>query len=49
MLALVLLGYLAAVLAFGVVPRRHFKPLARLGRAAVSKGVGGQDPTSRFG
>jgi O-antigen/teichoic acid export membrane protein len=49
-LALVLLSYLTAVLAFGVVPRRHFKPLARLARAAARKGnVSGQDPTSGLG
>lgn len=44
-LLLVLFSYLASVLALGVVPRSHFRPLARLGRAAVRKGVGGQDPT----
>jgi hypothetical protein len=49
-LALVLLSYLTAVLAFEVVPRRHFKPLARLARATVRKGgVGEQDPTTRLG
>ena len=48
-LALVLLSYLAAVLGFEVVPRRHFRPLARLGRAALRKGMGGQDPTERAG
>jgi O-antigen/teichoic acid export membrane protein len=48
--ALVLLSYLTAVLAFGVVPRRHFKPLARLARATVRKGgVGERDPTSGLG
>jgi hypothetical protein len=46
-LALVLLSYLTAVLAFGVVPRRHFKPLARLTRATMRKGgVGERDPAS---
>jgi hypothetical protein len=44
-LLLVLFSYLASVFALGVIPRRHFKPLARLGRAAVRKGIGGQDPT----
>jgi O-antigen/teichoic acid export membrane protein len=48
-LALTLLSYLAAVLAFGVVPRRHFRPLRRLARAAVRKGVGGRDPTVGLG
>jgi O-antigen/teichoic acid export membrane protein len=49
-LPLVLLSYLTAVLAFGVVPRRHFKPLTRLARATVRKGsVGEQDPTSGLG
>jgi O-antigen/teichoic acid export membrane protein len=49
-LPLVLLSYLTAVLAFEVVPRRHFKPLARLARATVRKGsVGEQDPTSGLG
>ncbi len=48
-LALVLFSYLAAVLAFEVVPRRHFKPLTGLARAAVRKGMGGQDPTSGLG
>jgi O-antigen/teichoic acid export membrane protein len=44
-LVLVLVSYIAAVLAFGVIPHRHFRPLARLARAAIRKGVGGQDPT----
>jgi O-antigen/teichoic acid export membrane protein len=48
-LVLVLLSYLAAVLALGVVPRRHFKALAGLARAAMRKGVGGQDPTTGIG
>ena len=48
-LILVLLSYIAAVLAFQVVPRRHFKPLAGLARAAVRKGVGGRDPTGGLG
>ncbi len=48
-LALVLVSYIIAVLAFEVVPRKHFKPLAQLSRAAVRKGVGGQDPTAGLG
>jgi O-antigen/teichoic acid export membrane protein len=48
-LAAVLLSYIAAVFVFEVVPRTHFKPLAQLSRAAVRKGVGGQDPTGRLG
>jgi O-antigen/teichoic acid export membrane protein len=43
-LALVLLTYIGAVLALGVVPRRHYKPLSRLVRAAVRKGIGGANP-----
>jgi O-antigen/teichoic acid export membrane protein/SAM-dependent methyltransferase len=43
-LGLVLLSYLAGVVAFGVVPRRHLRPLLRLARAATRGGMGGADP-----
>jgi O-antigen/teichoic acid export membrane protein len=48
-LVLVLLSYIAAVLTLGALPRRHFKPLASLARAAARKGVGGRDPTTGLG
>ena len=44
-LVLVFASYVLAIAAFEVVPRRHFKPLARLARAAFRKGMGGNDPT----
>jgi SAM-dependent methyltransferase/O-antigen/teichoic acid export membrane protein len=37
-------AYIGAVLAFGVVPRRHWRLLARLARTALRRGVGVQDP-----
>ncbi len=43
-LALVLASFLGAVIAFGVVPPRHLGLLARLARAAVSRGIGAVDP-----
>jgi SAM-dependent methyltransferase len=43
-LAMTFAVYLAAVLAFGVVPRRHRRLLARLVRTALRRGVGAGDP-----
>jgi O-antigen/teichoic acid export membrane protein len=44
-LVLTLASYLVALVAFGAVPRHHFKPLASLARATVRRGIGGRDPT----
>jgi O-antigen/teichoic acid export membrane protein len=44
-LALTLASYLTALVGFGAVPRRHLGPLRHMARAAVRRGVGGQDPT----
>ncbi len=44
-MTLVLASYVATILCMEVVPRRHFKPLSRLARAALRSGLGGQDPT----
>jgi SAM-dependent methyltransferase/O-antigen/teichoic acid export membrane protein len=43
-LALVLVSFLGAVVALGVVPPRHLGLLARLVRAAVRRGIGAVDP-----
>jgi O-antigen/teichoic acid export membrane protein len=48
-LALALACYLAALVAFGAVPRRHLRPLWHLARAAMRRGIGGQDPTLGLG
>jgi O-antigen/teichoic acid export membrane protein len=48
-LALVLASYAIAIVALEVIPRRHFKPLLRLARAALRKGLGGMDPTMSLG
>jgi O-antigen/teichoic acid export membrane protein len=46
---LALLSYIAAIVALGVVPRRHFRPILRLLRAAGRKSIGDQDPTLGLG
>ena len=38
--------YIAAVVACGVVPRTHWRLLARLARTALRRGVGAQDPAA---
>jgi O-antigen/teichoic acid export membrane protein len=48
-LALVLASYLIVIVKLEVVPRRHFRPLTRLARAALRKGLGGNDPTLGLG
>ncbi|HTD58910.1 MAG TPA: oligosaccharide flippase family protein, partial [Solirubrobacteraceae bacterium] len=48
-LALVLTSYVTAVLALGVVPRRHFGQLLRLARATVRQRVRREDPTAELG
>jgi len=45
-LALALASYLVTLVALQVIPRRHVRPLSRLARAALRKGLGGTDPTS---
>jgi hypothetical protein len=44
-LAAVLASYTVAIVAFAVIPRTHFRPLARLARAALRTGLSGSDPT----
>jgi O-antigen/teichoic acid export membrane protein len=48
-LALTLASYVITVAALGVIPRRHFKLLSQLARAALHKGLGGNDPTVNMG
>jgi SAM-dependent methyltransferase/O-antigen/teichoic acid export membrane protein len=43
-LAGTLAAYAGAILAFGVVPRRHWRLLARLAQTARRRGIGVQDP-----
>lgn len=43
-LALVFASYMIALLTLEVIPRRHFKPLLRLARAALRGGLGGKSP-----
>src|SRR6202041_2531239 len=45
-MASVLLVYLAVIVVFKVVPRRHLRPLSRMARASMRSGIGGQDPTA---
>jgi len=44
-----LISYFVAAFVLEVIPRRHFKHLAQLARAAARKGIGGQDPTLGLG
>lgn len=48
-LALVLASFVITMAALDVIPRRHFKPLSQLARAALHKGLGGNDPTVNIG
>ncbi len=43
-LSATLIGYIGAIVAFGVVPRQHWRLLGRLARTALRRGVGAQDP-----
>jgi len=48
-LTLVFAGYLTTLLALKVIPRRHFKPLSRLARAALRSELGSSSPTTGLG
>ena len=43
-LAVVSVSYIATLVAIGVIPRRHLKPLSRLARAALRGGMGTTNP-----
>ena len=45
-LALVLASYVIALVAIKVIPRRHLKPLLRLARSALRRGLAETDPTA---
>jgi O-antigen/teichoic acid export membrane protein len=48
-LVLVAASYAIAVLALGVIPRRHLRPLSRLARAALRSELGASSPVTGLG